>query len=83
MTSKRLAGYKANDTKYRMLRLDTVHYRLQFFLDRADSLYRVDPDLRKSVLETEEQRRINFERLQRAERLKEEAKKLEKEVGKD
>lgn len=77
MTGQKLEGYIANDTKYRLLRLDTARYPLQLSLDRADSLYRVDPDLRKSVLGTEEQRRVNFERLQKAVRLKDEAKSLE------
>lgn len=81
MTGQRVGGYITNDTKYRMLRLDTAHYLLQLFLDRADSLYRMDPDLRKSVLQTEEQRRVNFERLQKAERLKNEAKRLEEAAG--
>ncbi|WP_341838608.1 DUF2730 family protein [Chitinophaga pollutisoli] len=81
ITGQKLDGYIANDTKYRMLRLDTAHHSLQLSLDRADSLYQVDPDLRKSILETEEQRRVNFERLQKAERLKNEAKRLEEAAG--
>lgn len=81
ITGQKLGGYIANDTKYRLLRLDTAHYPLQLSLDRADSLYQVDPDLRKSVLEREEQRRVNFERLQKAERLKNEAKRLEEAAG--
>ncbi len=83
MTGHKLGGYIANDTKYRLLRLDTARYPLQLSLDRADSLYRVDPDLRKSVLETEEQRQVNFERLQKAERLKRDAEELEKAAGKN
>lgn len=77
MTGQRLERYIANDTKYRLLRLDTARHPLQLSLNRADSLYRVDPDLRKSVSETEEQRMVNFERLQKAARLKDEAKSLE------
>ena len=77
ITGQKLSGYIANDTKYRLLRLDTAHYSLQLSLDRADSLYQVGPNLRKSVLETEEQRSVNFERLQKAARLKDEAKSLE------
>lgn len=83
IAGQKLGGYIANDTKYRLLRLDTAHYPLQFSLDRADSLYRVDPDLRKTVLETEEQRRVNFERLQKATRLKDEAKSLEEAAGRE
>lgn len=81
MTGQKLSGYIANDTKYRLLRLDTAHYPLHLSLDRADSLYQVDPDLRKSVLEREEQHRVNFEWLQKAERLKNEAKRLEEAAG--
>lgn len=83
MTGQKLGGYIANDTKYRLLRLDTAHYPLQLSLDKADSLYHIDPDLRKFVLETEEQRRVNFERLQKAERLKRDAEELEKAAGKN
>lgn len=82
LTGSRLAGYIANDTKYRYLRLDTAQKGLQFYLYHIDSLYATYPDLRKKMLQTEEQYRINFERLQRAERLKAEAKDLEKSVRK-
>lgn len=40
------------------------------------------PDFREKVLETEEEYRLNFERLQKAERLKTKAKSLEKAAGK-
>lgn len=78
MTSNKLDSYIANDTKYRALRLDTAKRSLQLYLDRADSSYNARQDMRKAVLETEEEYRQNFERLQRAERLKAEAKDLEK-----
>lgn len=81
MTHKKLSGYIANDTKYRLLRLDTAHHSLQLFLDQADSSYQIDPDLRKTVAETEKQRRVNFERLLKAGRLRNEAKMLEEAVG--
>lgn len=58
-----------------------AHHSLQLFLDRADSLYQVNPDLKQTVLETEEERRVNFERLLKAERLKKEAKMLEEAAG--
>jgi len=82
LAGSRLAGYIANDTKYRYLRLDTAQKGLQFYLYHIDSFYATYPDLRKKMLQTEEQHRINFERLQRAERLKAEAKDLEKSVRK-
>lgn len=83
MTHKKLSGYIANDTKYRLLRLDTAHHSLQLFLDRADSSYQVDRDLRKTAAETEEQRRVNFERLLKAERLRNEATRLENAIQKE
>ncbi len=78
MTSSKLDGYIANDTKYRQLRLDTSIRSLQHYLDRIDSMYDARPDMRKIVLETEEKNRKNFERLEKAERLKEEAKRFGK-----
>jgi hypothetical protein len=82
ITSNKLDGYIANDTKYRQLRLDTSLKNLQHYLDRVDSMYNVRSDMRKNVLETEEKNRENFERLERAQKLKEEAGELEKVVKK-
>jgi glucosamine 6-phosphate synthetase-like amidotransferase/phosphosugar isomerase protein len=76
-TANKLDSYIANDTKYRQLKLDTAHTYMQAYLDQIDSLYNVDPDMRKNVLATEEEYRLNFDRLQRADRLREEAKDLE------
>ncbi len=81
-TSNKLDGYIANDTKYRQLRLDTANRSLQSYLDLTDSLYNLDPDVRNIVIKAEERNRKNFERLQKAEHLKAEAKELEKEVRK-
>ena len=77
VTSSKLDSYIANDTKYRWLRLDTANRGLQSYLDGVDSLYNVWPDMRKNVLEMEEKNQLNFERLQKAERLKGEARELE------
>jgi hypothetical protein len=81
ITSTKLDGFVASDTKYRQLRLDTAHKNLQLYLDQLDSLYKVQTDLRGKVLETEEEYRLNFERLQKAKRLKIEARNLEKAAG--
>ena len=81
VTSTKLDGFVASDTKYRHLRLDTAHKSLQLYLDQLDSLYKAHPDFREKVLETEEEYRLNFERLQKAERLKTEAQSLEKAAG--
>jgi hypothetical protein len=47
----------------------------------VDSLYNANTDMRKTVLAKEEQNRLNFERLQQAPLLKEQAKELEKKVN--
>ncbi|SDX68546.1 hypothetical protein SAMN05444410_1263 [Hydrobacter penzbergensis] len=81
VTTSKLNSFIANDTKYRQMRLDTTHKSLQLYLDRLDSLYETYPNMREKVLETEEEHRLNFERLQKAERLRTEAKNLEKSAG--
>ena len=78
VTSSKMNSFINNDTKYRWIRLDTSQRSLQLYLDRVDSLYNKLLNMRKNVVETEEEYRLNFERLQRAERLKAEAKELEK-----
>lgn len=80
MAAKKLHGFIANDTKYRWLRLDTTRRNFQIFLQEADSLYMTQPDLRETVIETENRHLENIGRLEKAGRLKEEAKELEKKV---
>jgi hypothetical protein len=80
VTNNKLNAYIENDTKYRHLRLDTGNPLIQINLDKEDSLYNTTPDLRKMVLQTEEDYLQNFERLQKADRLKAEAKDLEREA---
>ena len=80
MTGSKLDSFIANDTKYRQLRLDTAQKSLQIYLDKVDSLYIARPDMRKIVLEKEQEYQLNFEKLQKAERLKAEAKELERAV---
>ena len=53
-TSDKLDGYLASDTKYRQLRLDTANTPLQSYLDVMDSLYNTRTDMRKIVLQKEE-----------------------------
>ena len=48
--------------------------------EAIDRLYSARPDVRKIALEKEKEYRMNFERLQRPNRLKDEAKTLEKAV---
>jgi len=78
MAARKLRGFIANDTKYRWLRLDTTRRNFQIYLQEADSLYRTQPDLRETVVETENRYLENIGRLEKAVRLKEEARDLEK-----
>lgn len=78
---KKLDGFIANDTKYRSMRLDTFNIRLQYYLDRLDSIYKTNPDLREKIVEKEEQYKLNYERRQRASRLRLEAQELDKKAA--
>jgi len=69
-----------NDTKYRFLKLDTGQRSLMMILDRVDKVYDSSIDMRKDVLDKEETNRKNFEKMEKAERLKAEAKNLERSV---
>ena len=81
MTYKKLDQFIMNDTKYRYLKLDTGQTSLMMILDRVDNVYDSSIDMRKDVLNKEKSNQINFERLQKAERLKAEANDLEKSVN--
>jgi hypothetical protein len=78
ITNQRLTNYIANDTKYRYLRLDTADKILQNYLDHADSLYDNNPKMRQNVIEAEKKNQINFQLLERVQRLRKEASELEK-----
>ena len=78
-TIQKANEYITNDTRYRYLKLDTTYY-LQSYLYRVDSLYKTMPDMRKNVFEEEQRLRENFEKLQKAEALRVEAKGLERSV---
>lgn len=78
---KKLDGFITNDTQYRSMRLDTSNLRLQLYLDRLDSIYKTTPDLRQKVIEKEEQYKLNYERRQRASRLRLEAEELDKKAA--
>lgn len=81
MTANKVYIFETNDTKYRQIRLDTAQRGLQPYLDMPDSLYIIQSDMREKVLETQVQYRANFERLQKAERLKRDAEDLESAVS--
>ena len=79
-TTQKANQFIANDTRYRYLKLDTSQKYLQNYLYRVDSLYKTMPDMRKHVFEEEQRLQENFEKLQKAEQLRVEAKGLEKSV---
>ena len=78
-TTQKANEYIANDSRYRYLKLDTTHY-LQSYLYRVDSVFKTMPDMRKHVFEEEKRLQENFEKLQKAEALRVEAKGLERSV---
>lgn len=82
-TGRKLNSFMANDTKYRAIKLDTAHKSLQQYLDDIDSVYTKNPDMRSAVIQKEKEYQANFYRLQKALLLKEEAKKLERDAGKN
>ena len=79
-TTQKANEYMANDTRYRYIKLDTTQKYLQAYLYRVDSLFKTMPDMRKHVFEEEKRLRENFEKLQKAEALRVEAKGLERSV---
>ena len=80
VTGSKLNEYMANDTKYRLLQLDTSNRNIKKYLAYADSMYKSTENLRKLVIEKEDEQQKNIEKLLRANRLKAEAKNLEREV---
>lgn len=80
MTADKLGMYTASDTKYRYLKLDTASRSLQKYLDVVDSLYKSKPDLRQTVLETEELNRKHIEMLQKAKQIEHDANDLKRKV---
>jgi len=77
MTGTALKEYKANDTKYRYLKL-YVNNSLKETLFIADSLHRAIPDMRDSVIQKEEENRQVFELLQQAKAKENEAEELKR-----
>ena len=69
--------YKANDTKYRYLKLKANKTLLQILYE-TDSLHWIVPKMRKSVIQKEEDNQRIFELTQRANSMKKEAEELRK-----
>ena len=80
MTGTSMKEYKASDTKYRYLKLNS-NKSLQDLLSFTDSLYRTDPDMRDSVIQKEEENRKILELLQKADNMEKEAEKLKRKAN--
>jgi hypothetical protein len=80
ITANNLNAYKANDTKYRYLKLQT-NQSLSSVLSTTDSLYEKDEKMREAILAKEEQNEQDFKMLQRAIQMEKEAKELKKQVN--
>ncbi|MCD2424343.1 hypothetical protein LQ567_16305 [Niabella pedocola] len=75
-TFQRLGQFQENDTKYRLIRLDTALVPMQRYLDKVDQIYTCNPKLRDSVIAQEKENKRNMERLEKAYRMNQEAEKL-------
>jgi hypothetical protein len=80
-TINKLDLYKANDTKYRYLKLN-AYEGLSKQLRIIDKREREDPTLRDRVIATEEENQAKLETLQRAIEMEKEAKELKQQVNK-
>ncbi|MCF3110612.1 hypothetical protein LL912_17635 [Niabella sp. CC-SYL272] len=81
-TYQKLEQFQGNDTKYRLMRLDTAFTPLQRYLDKVDQAYTNNSGLRDSVITKEEENRKNMGLLQEAYNRVKEAEKLKSEAGK-
>jgi hypothetical protein len=79
MTGTASKAYKANDTKYRYLKLNPNRALMQL-LFYTDSLYRMDPNMRDSVIQKEEDINRLFVLEREAESMKKETEKLKRKV---
>ena len=75
-TFQKLGQFQENDTKYRLIRLDTSFTLMQRYLDKVDRVYTNNPRLRDSVIAQEEENKRNMERLEKAYSMNQEAEKL-------
>jgi hypothetical protein len=80
-TYNKLDYYKANDTKYRYLKLE-ANRSLGKWLNMLDSLYIVNTKMRDEVIQKEERKQRDFEIMQQALQMEKEAKELMKKVKK-
>ena len=80
MTHQKLDQFIMNDTKYRYLQLDTGQTSLMMILDRVDKIYDSSIDMRRTVIDKEELNKSNYEKIQMADKLREEATNLERQA---
>ena len=80
-TINKLDLYKANDTKYRYLKIN-AHESLSKQLRIIDRREREDPTLRDRVIATEEENQEKLETLQRATAMEKAAQQLKQQVNK-
>jgi hypothetical protein len=80
MTADKLNKYKANDTKYRYLKLQD-NDTLNTWLNLIDSLFLMDGNIRNTVIAQENQNRRNLEIMQKALKMEKEAKELKQKVS--
>ncbi|MEP6748323.1 MAG: hypothetical protein ABJB86_11400 [Bacteroidota bacterium] len=73
-TYNKLDASIANDSKYRYLKLDTANRKLQLYMFMLDSLYAANINFRSKVIYSEEQNLKNLDLLQKAYKLKCQAK---------
>lgn len=79
MTAGKLNVYKANDTKYRYLKLQD-NTTLNTWLSLTDSLHLMDVNMRSTVIAKEDENQKNYEIMQKALKMEKEAKELKQKV---
>lgn len=79
-TAGKLNMYKANDTKYRYLKLQD-NETLNTWLSLTDSLHLMDATMRNTVIAKEDENQKNLEIMQKALKMEKEAKKLKQKVS--
>lgn len=80
ITASNLDLYKANDTKYRYLKLQKDKSLVKH-LRVTDSLHLMYPQMRDSVIAEEDQRQKDFEMMQQAIQMENEAREIKRKIG--
>lgn len=72
--------YKANDIKYKYLKLEASP-GLRKWMNLVDGLYMTDAKMRDGVIAKEEQTQQDFEMMQKAKQMENEARELKKKAN--